>query len=186
MAFYGVKKRIPWIFNITQILSYLMLSTWARCSVVCWGIVENQVLREKSYDMQVCVCVTIITIIIGISAMNLVNRVFKNQQGIDSKSLRTGNMKIIWGSGMTVHDGIKAGKCKEFKEIEGERCAWTMMSKGWDIQEETGEVDGANPCRALKIMVKTLLWPRSWLEIFMSNVKPLHVLGCRRELDFCF
>lgn len=31
---------------------------------------------------------------------------------------------------MTVHDGIKAGKCKVFKEIEGERCAWTMMSKG--------------------------------------------------------
>lgn len=73
-----------------------------------------------------------------------------------------------------------------FKEIEGEQCAWTMMSKEWDIQEETGEVDGANPCRALKIMVKTLLWPRSWLEIFMNNVKPLHVLGCRRELDFCF
>lgn len=41
--------------------------------------------------------------------MNLMNKVFKNQQGSDNKSLRTGNMKIIWGSGMTAwwHQGRK-------------------------------------------------------------------------------
>lgn len=65
------------------------------------------------------VSVAIIIIIIVLSVVNLINRVFKNQQGSDSESLRTGNMKSIRGPGTTVHDGIKAGKCKVFKEIEG-------------------------------------------------------------------
>lgn len=60
------------------------------------------------------------------------------------------------------------------------------MSKGRDIQEETGEVDGTSPCRALKIMIKAFLWSRSWLEIFMSNVKPLACFGWQNGIRCVF
>ena len=36
---------------------------------------------------------------------------------------------------------------------------------------------GTSLCRALKITVRTILWPGSWLEFSRNNVKPLACFG---------